>query len=84
VEEIVKNHWRTYGRNYYSRYDYEGVASLAANAVINHLRASFDTLPDMKFGEFTVRYCHYQCRTVHNPTNCSKIPSLHCSSFYSN
>ena len=25
VEEIVQAHWRTYGRNYYSRHDYEGV-----------------------------------------------------------
>lgn len=24
VEDIVKEHWRIYGRNYYSRYDYEG------------------------------------------------------------
>ena len=23
VEEIVRNHWATYGRHYYTRYDYE-------------------------------------------------------------
>ena len=55
VEEIVSNHWKSYGRNFYSRYDYEGVDSTKANAVLNHLRASFTTLPGTKFGSFTVR-----------------------------
>jgi phosphoglucomutase len=39
VEDIVREHWATYGRNYYSRYDYEGVASEGANAMMEHLRA---------------------------------------------
>ena len=25
IEEIMNDFWKTYGRNYYSRYDYEGV-----------------------------------------------------------
>jgi phosphoglucomutase len=54
VEDIVSAHWRSYGRNYYSRYDYEGVASPAANAVMDHLRSSFSSLPGTKFGSFTV------------------------------
>lgn len=28
VETIVRDHWRTYGRNYYSRHDYEGVTAI--------------------------------------------------------
>jgi phosphoglucomutase len=55
IEEIVSNHWKSYGRNYYSRYDYEGVATAAANSVMSHLRASFATLPGTRFGNFTVR-----------------------------
>lgn len=54
VEDIVSAHWRSYGRNFYSRYDYEGVATPAANAVLDHLRASFKTLPGTTFGSFTV------------------------------
>lgn len=27
VEQIVKDHWKTFGRNFYSRYDYENVTS---------------------------------------------------------
>ena len=38
VEAIVRDHWRTYGRNYYSRHDYEGVDSAAANGLVAHLR----------------------------------------------
>ncbi len=45
VEEVLRDHWQTYGRNYYSRHDYEGVDSAAANGLIAHLRASLATLP---------------------------------------
>jgi len=37
VEQIVREHWRTYGRNYYSRYDYETVDAGAANAMVARL-----------------------------------------------
>lgn len=37
VEDIVKEHWAKYGRNYYTRYDYEGVDSDKADAVMKHL-----------------------------------------------
>jgi phosphoglucomutase len=39
VEDIVQEHWRRYGRNYYCRYDYENVSSDAANAMMEHLRS---------------------------------------------
>lgn len=41
VEAIVRQHWNEYGRNYYTRYDYEGVASEAANKMMDHMRAHF-------------------------------------------
>ena len=37
VEQIVQEHWAKYGRNYYTRYDYEGVESDKADAVMKHL-----------------------------------------------
>lgn len=37
VEQIVKEHWAKYGRNYYTRYDYEGMESDKADAVMKHL-----------------------------------------------
>ena len=45
VEQVLRDHWQRYGRNYYSRHDYEGVDSAAANALIVQLRASLATLP---------------------------------------
>lgn len=54
VEEIVTNHWKTYGRNFYCRYDYEGVDKDKANAVMDHLRGQFGSLPGTSYGAFTV------------------------------
>ncbi|MDE2628873.1 MAG: alpha-D-glucose phosphate-specific phosphoglucomutase [Burkholderiales bacterium] len=45
VEQVLRDHWQRFGRNYYSRHDYEGVDSTAANALIAQLRASLATLP---------------------------------------
>ena len=51
----MKRHWASYGRNYYCRYDYEGVESAKAGAVLNHLRSQFAALPGTVFGAaFTV------------------------------
>ncbi|KAG5236779.1 hypothetical protein OIU77_014264 [Salix suchowensis] len=37
VEDIVRNHWATYGRHYYTRYDYENVDSGAAKELMAYL-----------------------------------------------
>ncbi|WP_434481074.1 alpha-D-glucose phosphate-specific phosphoglucomutase [Gemmatimonas sp.] len=44
VEQIVRAHWATYGRNYYTRYDYEAVPTDAANGMMAHLRAQLSSL----------------------------------------
>lgn len=54
VEEIVKSHWAEYGRNYYSRHDYEEVDSEAANLLITALRDKLATLPGQSFGALKV------------------------------
>lgn len=50
VETLVREHWRLYGRNYYSRHDYEGIAVDVANALVRDLRAALPTLPGRRFG----------------------------------
>ncbi|MCB1725246.1 MAG: alpha-D-glucose phosphate-specific phosphoglucomutase [Gammaproteobacteria bacterium] len=45
VADIVTQHWQQYGRNYYSRHDYEGVKAKKANALIESLRAKLPGLP---------------------------------------
>ncbi|KAK6931612.1 Alpha-D-phosphohexomutase, alpha/beta/alpha domain II [Dillenia turbinata] len=37
VEDIVREHWATYGRHYYTRYDYENVDSVGAKALMAYL-----------------------------------------------
>ena len=56
VADIVREHWRTYGRNYYTRHDYEAVDSKAADGLVNALRAQSPTLPGQKLGSYTVDY----------------------------
>ncbi len=38
VENIVFQHWREYGRNFYTRHDYEEIDSERANGLMSHLR----------------------------------------------
>ncbi|BAQ61168.1 phosphoglucomutase [Geminocystis sp. NIES-3708] len=56
VEKIVKSHWQEYGRNFYSRHDYEEVASEGANELVNHVKSQFETLKGKQFGNYTVAY----------------------------
>ncbi|MFZ5675644.1 MAG: alpha-D-glucose phosphate-specific phosphoglucomutase [Pseudomonadota bacterium] len=39
VENIVFQHWRDYGRNFYTRHDYEAIDTGRANELMAHLRA---------------------------------------------
>jgi phosphoglucomutase len=57
VEAIVKEHWQLYGRNFYSRHDYEGVDTDRANTLIDNLRNKFADLPSQKFGNYEVAFC---------------------------
>ncbi|XP_073707795.1 phosphoglucomutase-1 [Garra rufa] len=46
VEDIMKDHWQMFGRNFFTRYDYEEVDSDAANKMIDHLQT---TMSDKAF-----------------------------------
>ena len=54
VEGIVKAHWAEYGRNVYSRHDYEDIPLDAASSVIKHIHSKFESLAGRVFGEYTV------------------------------
>ncbi len=49
VAEIMADHWAKYGRNYYSRHDYEAVDSDAANGLMQALRTRLPNLPGRVF-----------------------------------
>ena len=55
VEQIVRGHWRKYGRNVYSRHDYEGVDSAKAEALFTALRAKLATLAGQTIEGMRVR-----------------------------
>lgn len=57
VEAIVMDHWAKFGRNVYSRHDYEGLPNEAANGVMTLLKASFASLVGKTFGKYTVALC---------------------------
>jgi phosphoglucomutase len=56
VETILREHWARYGRNYYSRHDYEAVDATAANKLIDDLRAALPGLPGKRLGAYTVAH----------------------------
>jgi len=54
VADLANEHWHTYGRNYYTRHDFDEVDLTAANALMDALRARLPTLPGQKLGKLTV------------------------------
>lgn len=56
VEKIVKDHWQEYGRNYYSRHDYEEVESGPANELMNRLRSMVGEMKGKTYGNYEVAY----------------------------
>jgi phosphoglucomutase len=54
VEQIAQSHWQSYGRNYYSRHDYEGVDSDRAHQLVDRLRQL--DLKGKKYGQYEVEF----------------------------
>jgi phosphoglucomutase len=54
VADLANEHWRTYGRNYYTRHDFDEVDLTAANGLMDGLRARFGELPGQSFGALKV------------------------------
>ncbi len=57
VEAVTREHWAHFGRNVYSRHDYEAIPIDAASGVMKHLKDSFGSLPGQKLGSYTVDVC---------------------------
>ena len=51
---IVRDHWTQYGRDYFTRHDFEGVDAARAAEMIDALRAKLPSLAGQTFGELTV------------------------------
>ena len=56
VAGLLDEHWARFGRDYYSRHDYEGVDPAAADAVIETLRRRLPDLPGRTIEGLTVSH----------------------------
>jgi phosphoglucomutase len=57
VEEVVYRHWAEYGRNVYSRHDYEALPSAVAAGIMAQVQGRFGELPGTVFGDYRVKFC---------------------------
>ncbi|KAF0813112.1 Phosphoglucomutase [Andreprevotia sp. IGB-42] len=55
VNELVNAHWAEYGRNFYSRHDYEALETEPANGLLQALRDKVATLAGTKLAGKTVQ-----------------------------
>ena len=55
AQDLVRAHWAEFGRDYYTRHDYEEIDSEAAKRLMDGLRAKVATLPGMTIGGLTVK-----------------------------
>lgn len=54
ARSIVRDHWERFGRDFFSRHDYEGIDSDQANALMQALTSRLDSLPGQTFGDLVV------------------------------
>ena len=54
VEAIVREHWQRFGRNVYSRHDYEGVDAAIAKQIVADLRDALPKLPGRSMAGLTI------------------------------
>ncbi|MCL4106180.1 UNVERIFIED_CONTAM: hypothetical protein GTU68_058486 [Idotea baltica] len=63
LSEIVRSHWADYGRDYFTRHDYEGVDSDRAHEMIARLRDRLPQLAGREFGGLNVESADDFCYT---------------------
>jgi phosphoglucomutase len=57
VEQVLRDHWAIFGRNVYSRHDYEALPTEIANGIMDQVRSRFADLPGQHLGAYTVKVC---------------------------
>jgi len=67
VDAIVREHWAVYGRNYYTRHDYEEVDAAIANQLMDDLRGRLAGLKGQQLAGLEVAYA--DDFTYHDPVD---------------
>lgn len=57
VAEIVHGHWRQYGRDYYTRHDYDGLNAPAAQKIMDHIRSHSSDWAGRRIGAYEIALC---------------------------
>ena len=58
MENIVKSHWKEFGRNYYRRYDYENLENQAATKVFARIESQFKVFEGESKGNTAVNFSY--------------------------
>jgi phosphoglucomutase len=72
VESIVRDHWKTFGRNYYTRYDYEAIDKNAAESLMQSLSEKLEKLTGDDINGYQVDYADNFTYTDPIDGSCSK------------
>ena len=56
IEEVVREHWRTYGRHFYTRHDYEGIETERAKGLMDNLKRRLASLPGMELSDYEITW----------------------------
>ncbi|MCC6940631.1 MAG: alpha-D-glucose phosphate-specific phosphoglucomutase [Novosphingobium sp.] len=54
VDQLAREHWAKFGRNYYARHDYEALPTENADTLMAELNQSLSSLPGKAFGSLEV------------------------------
>ena len=73
VADIVREHWACYGRNYYSRHDYEGMPLSIGDGIMTHLRSQLAGLVGQRFGDSEISLADDFC--YNDPVDGSVSPN---------
>ena len=57
VEDITRSHWKSFGRHYYTRHDYEAIDSESAEALMQNLRDISGSLAGKQYSSYKVELC---------------------------
>jgi len=54
IQDLVVQHWAKYGRNYFQRYDYDGLENSKADKMLNNLRGKLSGLKNHNFAGHSI------------------------------
>lgn len=57
ADRIVRDHWASFGRDFYTRHDYEDLETKTAGDLMDNLRSRLADLPGQTVGGLTIKSC---------------------------